>query len=268
MKKRTAWIIGTGPSLRNVDVSKLKGQHTMTFNRAYVAFDDWGFDPTYYLCIDATDLRAMYKDINNLIVNSNIKAFFLPKLFDNLEHPPECFQDGDKKENLFIDSKKLFTVVEDLKPGMPRDEVPVANLYNEGTHIDTKNRQVTTFHDPNGGIMGLKILKALGYNEIAFVGCDARYADNDESNKYITKMGNEYVSHENYDVNHFRDDYFGKGMRFGKPNQDWIIALWYVASKQINEHFPHFNVYSCTENSNLNKFYPYIPYEDFLNGKR
>ena len=110
----------------------------------------------------------------------------------------------------------------------------VAKLYNECTHIDIRNRQVTTFHDPNGGIMGLKILKALGYNEIAFVGCDARYADNDESNKHITKMGNEYISHENYDVNHFRDDYFGKGMRFGKPNQDWIIALWYLASKQIN----------------------------------
>ena len=27
-------------------------------------------------------------------------------------------------------------------------------------------------------------------------------------------------------------------------------------------------VYSCTENSNLNEFFPYIPFEDFLNGER
>lgn len=64
-KKRTAWIIGTGPSLRNIDISKLKEQHTITFNRAYVAFEDWGFDPTYYLAIDSNDMRAMYKDACN-----------------------------------------------------------------------------------------------------------------------------------------------------------------------------------------------------------
>lgn len=263
MKRRTAWIIGTGPSLKNIDVSKLKNKHTITFNRAYVAYEDWGFDPTYYLCIDANDLRATYKDINNLILNSNTKAFFLPEIKDNLDHTPESFQDGDKVENLFVDSKKVYSLI-----NSDEEDPPVANLYNEGTVIDTNKREIKTFHDSNGGIMGLKILKALGYNEIAFVGCDARYADNEESNKYITKLGNEYISHADYDMNHFRDDYFGKNMRFGKPNENWIIALWSLAAAQLKEHMPHMRVYSCTENSNLNEYYHYIPYEEFLKGKR
>lgn len=275
-KKRTAWIIGTGPSLRDIDVSKLKNEHTITFNRAYVAFEDWGFDPTYYLCVDANDLRSVYKDINNLIENSDIKAFFLPEINDNLAHPPESFQDGDKKRNLFVKHKKVFTMFNYPRPGS-RQPTNVASMYEKDTRIYPNKREIYTFHDSNGGIMGLKILKALGYDEIAFVGCDARYKDDEESNKHITTMNNEYISNEDYDVNHFRDDYFGKGIRFGKPNEEWIIKLWWWASHQLemaskrpdkNPGIRPIKVYSCTKNSNLNEYFPYIPFEDFLNGER
>jgi hypothetical protein len=276
-KKRTAWIIGTGPSLRNIDVSKLKNEHTITFNRAYIAFEDWGFDPTYYLCIDANDLRSVYKDINNLIENSDIKAFFLPEIKDNLAHPPESFQDGDKVENLFVKHKKVFTMINYPTTEAARDTTNVASMYDKDTRIYPNKREIYTFHDSNGGIMGLKILKALGYDEIAFVGCDARYKDDEESNKHITTMNNEYISNEDYDVNHFRDDYFGKGIRFGKPNEEWIIKLWWWASHQLesaskeSDKYPGIRpikVYSCTKNSNLNQYFPYIPFEDFLKGER
>ena len=253
-KKRTAWIIGTGPSLRNIDVSKLKDQHTITFNRAYVAFEDWGFDPTYYLAIDSNDMRAMYKDVNNLIENSNIKCFFLAHLTDNEIHGPESFQDNDKRDDLFVKNKNVYFIHQ--------------GAYGlDGTQFKFKENKIFSSHDPNAGIMGLKMLYALGYDEVAFVGCDARYKDDEESNKFITKLGREYISHADYDVNHFRDDYFGKGMRFGKPNEKMIISLWEQAKKEIDTK-KEFNVYSCTENSNLNKFYTYIPFEEFLEGRR
>jgi hypothetical protein len=41
VKNETAWVIGTGPSLRNIDASLLKDKPTITFNRAYVAFEDF-----------------------------------------------------------------------------------------------------------------------------------------------------------------------------------------------------------------------------------
>jgi hypothetical protein len=56
-------------------------------------------------------------------------------------------------------------------------------------------------------------------------------------------------------------------MRFGKPNQEQIISLWREGKKQI-DLLDNFKVYSCTENSNLNNFYDYIPFEEFLKGKR
>tara|TARA_R100001480_G_scaffold145947_1_gene144340 strand:+ start:10 stop:717 length:708 start_codon:yes stop_codon:yes gene_type:complete len=234
--KKTAYIIGTGPSLKDVDMSLLKDKDTITFNRAYVAFDDWGFEPTYYLAIDGNDLRSVYKDINRLIENSSIKKFFLYNPTDNNVHDPDSFQDNDKVETLFSESPKVeFFETQDLVN--------------------------------NAGAMGLQVLHSLGYEEVAFVGCDARYKDDSESNKHITMKGREYISHADYDVNHFTDKYFGKGIHFGKPNESEIIALWKFAKSKIDK-MDNFNVYSCTKDSNLNKFYNYIELEDFINGER
>ena len=88
VKNKTAFIIGTGPSLKDVDVSLLKDYTTITFNRAYIAFEEWGFEPTYYLAIDGNDIRSIYKDINNLILNSNIERFFLYKVNDIKQKEP------------------------------------------------------------------------------------------------------------------------------------------------------------------------------------
>jgi hypothetical protein len=256
-KNRTAWIIGTGPSLKGIDVSKLKNEHTVTFNRAYVAFNDWGFEPTYYLAIDSNDLRAMYKDVNNLIEKSSIKYFFLSPCHDNDKHTSEIhYQDKEipKPGEMFINKNNVYFITK-------------GSNTIQGCSVDHENNLFHTAHHPNAGFLGVKLLYALGYSEVAFVGCDARYKDNEESNKYITKIRNEYASSENYDVNHFRNDYFGKGMRFGKPNQEQIISLWREGKKQI-DLLDNFKVYSCTENSNLNNFYDYIPFEEFLKGKR
>ena len=75
--KKTAFIIGTGPSLRDVDVTKLKSCTTMTFNRAYISYEDWGFEPTYYMCIDQNDLNSYYSDVNELIANTSTEKYFL-----------------------------------------------------------------------------------------------------------------------------------------------------------------------------------------------
>lgn len=234
--KKIAFIIGTGPSLKNVNMSLLKDKDTITFNRAYVAFKDWGFDPTYYLAIDGNDLRSCYKDINNLVQDSSIKKFFIHNPTDNEVHKPTSFQDNDKVDTLFKESSKIEFL-----------------HYNELV--------------PNAGLMGLRVLHRLGYEEVAFLGCDARYKDDEHSNRFITKEGREYISHADYDFNHFTDNYFGKGVHFGKPNEAQIISLWRDEKIEIDK-MDNFNVYSCTEGSNLNEFYNYIEFEDFLRGER
>jgi len=256
-KSKTGWIIGNGPSLANIDVSRLKGETTVSFNRAYIAYEDWGFDPTYFLVIDSNDMRSIYKDVNGLIENSKIEKFFLPKCDDNRKHEAKHFQDQEKVGPQWEMITKRDNVYF-IEPG-PNDIAHAA--------ISEKDKTFITAHHQNAGWMGLKLLYTLGYREIAFVGCDSRYRDDEDANKYITKEKSEYVSHADYDVNHFRHDYFGKGQRFGKPNQNRIIKIWRKGRHEIDS-LRDLKVFSCTENSTLNDWYDYIPFEEFLDGKR
>ena len=229
--KKTAFVIGTGPSLNTIDVKKLSDYHCVTFNRAYIAFDDWGFVPRYYLAIDGNDIRSIYKDINFLAKKHKNTDFFLLDDPRNNIHPEESFQDREKKNFLF--------------------DYNEPNLHNLKLFCDKIL--------PNAGFMGVKLLEALGYKNIGFVGCDCRYLDDDKYNKDITKIGKEYVSHANTDMNHFRKDYFGEGIHFGAPNPSEIINIWRQAPLGSD-----LNVFSCTPNSPLNKFYNYIDFEDFI----
>ena len=210
--RRTAFVIGTGPSLNDIDMEKLKNYDCVTFNRAYIAFDDWGFVPQYYLAIDGNDIRSVYKDINNLAIdNPSSKFFILDDENHNKIHPPDAFQDKDKKTSLFDWKREnLYRIYQ-------------KNSTFRG-YIDKKDAYLPVV--PNAGWMGVELLYALGYKTIAFVGCDSRYEDSQESNKDITMVGGEYISHADTDVNHFRADYFGKDIHFGKPNASQILKIW------------------------------------------
>ena len=56
-------------------------------------------------------------------------------------------------------------------------------------------------------------------------------------------------------------------MHFGKPNESEIINIW-KQGRSVIDKIDGLEVYSCTPNSNLNEFYKYIDFEDFINGKR
>ncbi|MEK6221579.1 MAG: DUF115 domain-containing protein, partial [Chloroflexota bacterium] len=60
------FIIGNGPSLKHMDISKLKNEVTFGMNRIYLAFPEWGFQTTYFVSINdlvieqcAPDIRAL-----------------------------------------------------------------------------------------------------------------------------------------------------------------------------------------------------------------
>ena len=264
LQGKTAFVIGTGPSLRDIDVSLLKNYTTITFNRAYVAFEEWGFDPTYYLAIDGNDMRSMYKDINNLIINSSIKNFFFSDVVNNEKYTlKDSYQDGDivSSKDMFVDSEKVFYLWPDRKSMMnPEDSLEARkNTTNRSRYFPVS---VTQDDMANAGMSGMRVLVEIGYTNIAFVGCDCRYKDDGESNKDITIHNGEYASHANTDINHFREDYFGKGIHFGKPNEECILHIW----KQSAEWFKKrgVQVTSCTENSKANEWYDYVPFKEYI----
>jgi hypothetical protein len=51
-KDKRCFIIGNGPSLRQTDLSKLRGEYTFGLNRIYLLFPELGFSTTYLVSVN------------------------------------------------------------------------------------------------------------------------------------------------------------------------------------------------------------------------
>ncbi|MCK4795710.1 MAG: motility associated factor glycosyltransferase family protein [Desulfobacteraceae bacterium] len=60
------FIIGNGPSLRNTDLSLLKGEVTFGMNRIYLLFDQVGFATTYYVAVNKLVIEQCAREIASL----------------------------------------------------------------------------------------------------------------------------------------------------------------------------------------------------------
>ncbi|MEX2160788.1 MAG: 6-hydroxymethylpterin diphosphokinase MptE-like protein [Anaerolineales bacterium] len=61
-----AFILGNGPSLARTDVARLRGEQTFGMNRAYLAFPDWGFQTSFFVCVNDLVIEQSAADIQAL----------------------------------------------------------------------------------------------------------------------------------------------------------------------------------------------------------
>lgn len=79
--------IGSGPSLRAVDVRAVRTLPTMAYNRSHVAWEQWGFTPTYYACFDPVVAHDNAAAWQRLIVQAPQTRFFLHAVARDLGIP-------------------------------------------------------------------------------------------------------------------------------------------------------------------------------------
>lgn len=65
-KGERCFIIGNGPSLKQTDLSKLRGEATFGMNRIYLAFPEMGFETTYYVAVNDLVVEQCAADIQSL----------------------------------------------------------------------------------------------------------------------------------------------------------------------------------------------------------
>ena len=65
-KGERAFIIGNGPSLKQTDLSKLKGEFTFGLNRIYLMFPQLGFATTYFVSVNDLVIEQCTNDISAL----------------------------------------------------------------------------------------------------------------------------------------------------------------------------------------------------------
>jgi len=65
-KGQRCFIIGNGPSLRQTDLSLLKGEVTFGLNRIYLLFPELGFKTTYLVSVNDLVLEQSYNEMRSL----------------------------------------------------------------------------------------------------------------------------------------------------------------------------------------------------------
>ncbi|MBW8002732.1 MAG: glycosyltransferase [Planctomycetes bacterium] len=141
---KRAYVIGNDPCLNQIDIKKLSSETTISFDRAYIAYEEWGFYPTYFMCVDEAVLENIKYDINRLIKYSPIEHFFLP----------------DWIKPSIIESHKVTFI-----------------------HLSKEKFFGTVFNDlsllGNVGACSVQILNILGYDQIVLLGSDCCYQKSD-----------------------------------------------------------------------------------------
>lgn len=187
VKIASCFLIATGPSLNRVDVRRLANLDTISFNRSYIAWKDWGFAPTYYACFDPVVYEDNVQEIHELIKSYPDTRFFLPV----------------SQNNFIINATPRVSFVTLLSGDFFCSEFPA----------------VTDFG--NVGATSVQILALLGYKRIVLIGVDARYSRIGKS--IPDKDGFVLVDD---DPNHFSPDY-AKGKRLNKnPDLVRSIEMW------------------------------------------
>lgn len=183
-KGRRCFIIGNGPSLNKIDLTKLKNEFTFGVNAIYTNYENMGFFPTFYVVEDIFVAEDRKDEINQL--RGPIKFFG--------NYLRYCFSVGED--------------VNWLNVRFRYDE------YDNFPHFSTNAlRQVWT-----GGTVSyisLQLAYYMGFEKVYMIGFDHEYKIPDK----VKIEGNEILSLDD-DVNHFNKDYFGKGKRWHDPMVD------------------------------------------------
>jgi hypothetical protein len=173
------FIIGNGPSLRQTDLSKLRGEFTFGLNRIYLVFPELGFTTSSLVVV------------NELVIaqsGAEMLALNLPKFFTwrARQHTPKGRSFRQDTSVMYLDTD--FTGPE--------------NFSGEATHRLFEGNTVT--------YAAMQLAFFMGFQEAILVGVDHNYVTQGKPNQAVISPGD--------DPNHFAPNYFGKGYKWQLPD--------------------------------------------------
>lgn len=210
------FIIGNGPSLNEIDLTKLKNETTFGVNAIYTNYSKMGFLPTYYVVEDIFVAEDRKEEINSM--KGPIKFFG--------NYLRYCFEDNDSTNWMNVrfryDDYSNF-------PHFSKD--CLRQLWTGGT-VSYLNLQLAFY---------------MGFQKVYLVGFDHSYTipERDEI------KGTEIISSGD-DLNHFNKDYFGKGKRWHDPMVDRMEIAYKKAKDSYEEDGR--KVYNATVGGKLEVF--------------
>jgi hypothetical protein len=87
------FVVGNGPSLNNIDMTKLKGEITLGSNRCFLGYTQWGFPFTYWGVYDTYQIETYHQVYEAGVPAETVKFFpadYLPVLRVQQGCPVNC----------------------------------------------------------------------------------------------------------------------------------------------------------------------------------
>ena len=190
-------VIGNGPSLNKLDLTKLAGEYTIGVNGIFYAADSMGYDLTYYVVEDTMVVR----DNLDVIRSYQVGHRFFPSIYRD--------QIGEAPNTSYFMMNRGFYATTSPAYCVPRFSTDPGQRLYSGQSVTLINLQLAYY---------------MGFKEIVLIGMDFSYTIPDDATidgNHITSMGD--------DPNHFHPDYFGKGKVWKDPKLDRVLANYQLA---------------------------------------
>ena len=160
MRSTAIVLVGSGRSLNHVDVRRLARYATITFNRAYIAWPEWGFVPSYHACLDPLSVAVIGAGLREAVAGAPGTHFFFHS---------HATQFGVEENN-------RVTLCE-LAPG-EAFALSLSRLTDLG----------------NVGAMSLQILALLGFTNVLMVGVDGYYSFDGDTRTRANHFRDDYAA--------------------------------------------------------------------------
>lgn len=152
-KGERCFVIGNGPSLKSMDLSKLQGEFSFGFNRIFLAAAELGFTPS---CIVS---------INDLVIEQSVAELQTLKM-------PKFFAWHARKW-LSMDADTHFIYTSYTGPGFSKD---VTGRVWEGATVTN---------------VALQLAYHMGFSKVILIGVDHNFASQGTPNTMVTSTGDD-----------------------------------------------------------------------------
>ena len=214
-------IVGNGPSLNKLDLSKINNIKTFGVNSIFLMTKKNGFKPSFYVVED----RLVVKHNTEQIIDYDVEHKFFPSLY---------------KEKLAGSKGNYFN----LDSRFYRDEYNIMNSTNIKFSDDFSK---VAYAGQSVTYLNMQLAYYMGFKTVYLIGIDFNYI----LPKDVVKDGRVWIS-KGDDPNHFDKSYFGKGKESNDPQLHKTI----FAYKKAEEVFSNQNkkIINLTPETKLDVF--------------
>jgi glycosyltransferase involved in cell wall biosynthesis len=214
-------ILGNGPSLRGFDFFRLQGVTTLGMNAAYRYWDEIGWYPTYYACLDDQLIKTHHEQILRLWGQGRCSHFFVHGTF--FDHHPQCICAAG------------FTSLDQVLPHWYHKrgkEQGWSDLTTAPAFLTKDTTKVTT------GSFATRFASYMGHTTLALMGIDLRYVEVLPEAESTGGIGLVIRETPRINPNYFFDGYQQTGDRYNIPNpKSHDDALHIQSFRLIKEDF-------------------------------